>query len=180
MPGKAPPRFINISLTALPRVALLRHPGPKAPDLLLISNFLAIGPLTIIKGATGCVVGCMPIISTGFSHIAATAAINTGIYSGRQPAITALIAIFSTVASPQLGGTAAITSDGDRFVPVNILSTASSVGGMIGRPSVQPLEKYRLVTASAESATTISSEVNLLLIISLLHYCRITGQITAC
>jgi hypothetical protein len=50
-------------------------------------------------------------------------------------------------------------------VPANILSTASSVGGRIGRPSVQPLEKYRLLTASAESATVISSEVNLLLII---------------
>ena len=34
------------------------------------------------------------------SHAASTAASTTGKYSGRQPAMTALIAIFSTVARP--------------------------------------------------------------------------------
>jgi hypothetical protein len=34
------------------------------------------------------------------SHAASTAASTTGKYSGRHPAMTALIAIFSTVARP--------------------------------------------------------------------------------
>ena len=157
--------FINISLMALPMVALLRHPGPKAPDLLLIFSFLTIGPLIIKSGATGWVVGCKLLRLICGSHIAATAVMTRDIYSGRQPAITALMAIFSTVASPQPGGMVATTSSGSRFTAANILSTASAVGGMIGKPSVQPFSRNKLLTASAESFTSSSSEVNLLVII---------------
>ena len=45
-------------------------------------------------------------------HAASTAASTTGRYSGRQPAITALIATFSTVHSTRSGGTTATTSSG--------------------------------------------------------------------
>src|SRR5258706_8896064 len=50
-------------------------------------------------------------------HAASTAASTTGRYSGRHPAITALIAIFSTVAGTRSGGTIATISSGARRVP---------------------------------------------------------------
>ena len=104
--------FNKISLIALPMVAFARQHGPKAPDLLLISNCLAIGPLTIMRGATGWVVGCIPTSPNRSSDIASIAVMIIGMYSGRQPAITALMAIFSTVASPHKGGIDATTSTG--------------------------------------------------------------------
>ena len=55
-----------------------------------------------------------------------------------QPAITALIAIFSTVAGASAGGTRPITSCGSRAVPSSMRSTRSSVGGTSGNPSDQP------------------------------------------
>ena len=61
----------------------------------------------------------------------------TGRYSGRQPASTALIATFSTVAGAMFGGTTATTSCGSRRVPVSMRSTRSGVGGTTGSPSLQ-------------------------------------------
>ena len=52
--------------------------------------------------------------------------------------MTALTAIFSTVAGARLGGTWATTSPGCRDVPASIRATRSSVGGTTGRPSVSP------------------------------------------
>ena len=53
-----------------------------------------------MSGAGALVVADTPCRSKASSHTASTAASTTGKYSGRQPAITALIAIFSTVARP--------------------------------------------------------------------------------
>ena len=69
---------------------------------------------------------------------ASTAARITGRYSGLEPAITALIATFSTVQGARSGGTTATTSSGARRVPSSIASTRTSLGGTTGRPSVQP------------------------------------------
>ena len=66
------------------------------------------------------------------------AAITTGRYSGLHPAMTALAAIFSMVAGPMFGGSAAITSRGSRLVPVSMRLTRSGVGGITGKPSVRP------------------------------------------
>jgi len=57
-------------------------------------------------------------------------------YCGRQPAITALIAMFSTVASAHRGGTTAMTSPACRPDPAIIAWTRSAVGKTNGRPSV--------------------------------------------
>jgi len=57
-------------------------------------------------------------------------------YGGRQPAITALIAMFSTVASAHRGGTTAITSPARRPEPAIIAWTRSAIGNTNGRPSV--------------------------------------------
>ena len=73
--------------------------------------------------------------------MAATPATMTGKYAGRQPAITALMARRSTVASPQLGGSWATTCWGSRLVAASMASTRSGVGGVMGRPSLQPRSK---------------------------------------
>src|SRR5438093_1105306 len=71
-----------------------------------------IGPLTIRTGPARSVVASTPWMLKLSVQTACTAAITTGRYSGRQPAITALIAIFSTVAWPMFGGTTAIPRAG--------------------------------------------------------------------
>ncbi len=57
---------------------------------------------------------------------------------GSAPAITALMAIFSTVTLPWRGIILPTRWSGGRSVPVSISSTADRVGGMTGSPSVQP------------------------------------------
>ena len=84
------------------------------------------------------VVADTPWRSKPSSHIASTPATTTGRYSGRQPAITALIAIFSTVARPKLGGTSATSASAARPLAATAAATRSRVGGTTGRPSVTP------------------------------------------
>ena len=72
----------------------------------------------------------------------------TGMYSGLQPAITALIAAFSTVQGGRLGGTLPITSSGLRRVPRSMRRMRASVGGTTGRPSVQPRSKQASIGSS--------------------------------
>ena len=67
----------------------------------------------------------------------------TGMYSGLQPAMTALMAIFSMVAGALLGGMLATLSWGSRLTPAIMRFTRSGVGGMIGRPSIQPRSAAR-------------------------------------
>ena len=67
------------------------------------------------------------------------AANTTGMYSGRQPAITALAATRSIVALPPIGGMAATTSSAGRPTDSTHRRTLSSVGGTRGRPSLQPV-----------------------------------------
>ena len=97
-----------------------------------------IGPLTTSSVATGCVVAWTESRLNRGSASASMAARMTGKYSGRQPAITALTAIFSMVASPWRGGSTPTTSRGSRVVCFRNSCTRVSVGGTIGSPSVQP------------------------------------------
>ena len=99
-PGFAPPRLTQTSLSARPIVALARAPEPNTPAPELISSAARIGPFTMTSGDGALVVAETPCRSKASSQAASTAAMTTGRYSGRQPAITALIAIFSTVARP--------------------------------------------------------------------------------
>ena len=105
-----------------------------------------IGPFTITPGRP---VGRrqQPWMLNSSVHAASTAASTTGRYSGLQPAITALIATFSTVHSTRSGGTTATTSSGSRVVPSSMRSTAS-VGGTTGRPSVQPRSNIASMSSS--------------------------------
>ena len=72
-------------------------------------------------------------------------------YCGRQPAITALMAMFSTVASAHRGGTTAMTSDARRPEPATIARTRSAVGRTNGSPSVSR-RAWNVSMASSSSA----------------------------
>src|SRR5262245_42673472 len=88
----------------------------------------------------------------------------TGRYSAKQPAMTALIAIFSTVAGAHFGGIEPITSCGSRLVPSSILSTRSGVGGTMGKPSLNFSRQNQSLTASKLSSTSIMLDVKLLIL----------------
>jgi len=87
-------------------------------------------------------------VESGWST-ARTLASTTGKYSGRQPAITAFAATFSTVTVPWSGSMRPRTSSGADFAPRSIASTSASVGGTTGSPSVH---------ASASSASLASAK----------------------
>src|SRR5215471_3651057 len=99
-PGLTPPILIITSRRARPIVALARKPGPKTPNEQLSPIRGRIGPLTRMRGAEKCVDVDIPWRLKAGSHAASTAASTTERYSGRHPAMTALTAIFSTVARP--------------------------------------------------------------------------------
>ena len=63
----------------------------------------------------------------------------TGMYSGRQPAMTAAIAIFSAAMRRRRTGSTPTTSSGRSRTASRKARTSDSVGGTIGSPSVQPL-----------------------------------------
>ena len=107
----------------------------------------AIGPCTISRGATGWVVAWIECRLKQGSSIASTAVTSTGMCSARQPAITALTAICSTVATPSRGGTAPMTSPAARPEPATMRATASAVGAMTGKPSLQPRSKNQPCSA---------------------------------
>src|SRR3989454_12558884 len=137
-PGRAPPRLAQISGRARPMVGLARVPGRRAPAAQLSSIVTRAGPLTMKMGATASVVPEIPTRSNASSHIARTAATTTGMYSGRQPAITALIAIFSIVARPLAGAALAVGSSAGRADAPRLPAARPRGGGPAGRPAGAP------------------------------------------
>ena len=137
-PGTAPVAFICIRRMALPMVALARLPGPKTltPEFMPISR--ATGPLTTTRMAAPIVLTEMACRLNWGSVMALTTATTTGKCSGRQPAMTALMAAFSAVTTRALVGSVPRISDGGRPARSRKALTLSAVGGMMGRPSVQP------------------------------------------
>ena len=95
------------------------------------------------------VVAVTPCMLNSSVQTASTAAITTGRYSGLHPAITALMAIFSTVTGAMLGGTMATMSCGARGVPASMRITRSAVGGTSGRPSLKPWSNMNSAMSSA-------------------------------
>ena len=125
----------------------------------MIPAFFAIGPLTRIIGASVCPETCISRwFISGWAR-QSIAAKSTGNCSGRQPAITALIAIFSTVARPNPGSMTMSTSWGARLVPFSICSTAAGVGGITGMPSLQSRSARKRLTASSPSGVSFNSTV---------------------
>ena len=92
--------------------------------------------------------GAAPIVLTvtawrlcSGSSIASMVASTTGKYSGRHPAMTALMATFSTVTTLPRTGSVPSISLGDLPAASRNAPIFSVVGGTTGRPSVQPRSK---------------------------------------
>ena len=150
-----PPMFCRISRIARPSVAFAHAPGPRQFEPPLMPRRAAIGPFTISHTAAGLVVAWMPCRLKAGSAIASVAAISTGRYSGSQPAMTALIAMRSTVAAPYAGATIrATTLFGLARVCSSIRSTRCGVGGTMGRPSLQRRSRYSRLIASRSSGAS--------------------------
>ena len=99
-----------------------------------------IGPFSTTSTAQPPVLAVAPCSRNGSCIIAVHAVTTTGKCIGRQPAITALIASFSAVIASPRTGSMPISWSGGIITQSRQARTASSVGGTIGRPSVQPLE----------------------------------------
>ena len=78
-------------------VELARLPWPSTLPPEFMSSARRTGPLTMMTGPTYIVVAMTPCRQKSSSSTASTAASSTGMYSGLQPAMTALMATFSTV-----------------------------------------------------------------------------------
>ena len=137
-PGMAAHAFISINRMARPMVALARFPGPNRLFRELMFSSLVIGPFTMDKMAAPPMLDDGPTrLNTG-SNMASVAVKTTGMYSGRQPAITAFAATLPTVISRRRSGSSPTTSSEDRPERSMNSPTRCSVGGTTGRPSVQP------------------------------------------
>ena len=129
-------------------LAFARLPWPRAftPEFMPMRR--VTGPFTTTIGPEKYVVQRSPCIANAGSRAASTTARTTGRYSGLHPAMTALIATFSTVQGTLLGGIAPTISCGSRVVPPSIRSTRTAVGGTTGSPSLQPRAKQSSCSSS--------------------------------
>src|ERR687897_3729119 len=113
------------------------------------------GPFTNRPGTTELVVVLSEKRSKAGSAHASTAALRNGIAAAGAPAITELIATFSTVQRPLRGGSSPRRSSGKRFDAATYSRTNSSTGGTSGSPSPQPASVANLVNAmTSTSAST--------------------------
>ena len=81
-----------------------------------------------------------------------TAATTTGMYSGLQPAMTALMATFSAVTATWRLVMKATCCSGSSPAASSIARTRAAVGGTTGSPSVHPFSKQSSM-AWARSST---------------------------
>src|SRR5690242_9859683 len=97
-----------------------------------------LGPLTSNIGQTLEVVVVSPNAFHSGSAIASNAAITNRNAAGSTPAIAALTAISSTVATPLTGGSTQSAWSAGYGVAASNASIASSVAGRSGAPSLHP------------------------------------------
>ena len=112
------------------------------PIIVLCAAGIVIRSLATVLGEKDReppVLAVAPCIRNSSCIIAVQAVSTTGKCIGRQPAITALIASFSAVIASPRTGSMTINWSGGIIAHSRQASTASAVGGTIGRPSVQPL-----------------------------------------
>src|SRR5690348_12228454 len=118
------------------------------------------GPLTISIGHTLDVVVVSPNAFHSGSEIASSAATTTGNAAGWTPAIAALTAINSTVATPLLGGRTHNAWSAGYGVAASNASTASSVAGSSGAPSLQRSAIARSYCSRGSALTSTCSAVS--------------------
>ena len=152
VPGREPQTFRMIKRIARPIVRLARQPGPKRLSPALMSSSRATGPLTIMSTAAPAVEVPGPWYAQRGSPMASTPATTTGKYSGRHPAMAALIAAFSAVTATFRWAMNATSRPGSSPAASSSARTRVSVGGMTGRPSVQPFSKQSSIACRRSSA----------------------------
>src|SRR5258705_6521293 len=118
------------------------------------------GPFTSSIGNTLEVVVVSPNAFHSGSEIASSAAITTGNAAGSTPAIAALTAISSTVATPLLGGSTHNAWSAGYGVAASSASTASSVAGSIGTPSLHRCAIASSYCARGSALTSTCSTVS--------------------
>ena len=124
--------------TARPMAALARQPGPSAPKPALIPSRAATGPLTISSGATFSSVVCTPrMLKAGSSMASRRPAPPGSTPAGSPPSRrwrrSSRRWPRRAAAPPRPAPRSALERSW-----ASISSTRASVGGTIGRPSVQP------------------------------------------
>src|SRR4026209_1702753 len=77
-------------------------------------------------------------------------------YSGRHPAITALIAAFSATTSVLRPGISPRTSWPWRPAAARVAAMEASDGGTTGRPAGHPASEYASISAAGSAASSIS------------------------
>src|SRR5262249_55489429 len=134
-------------------VALARTPGPKRlpPECRPIAS--RRGPLTMTMRAAPPVLVAGPWSLKSGSPMAERAAPTTGKYSGRHPAITALMAACQAVTARARTGSWRRTSAAGHGPPASIRSTSGSVDGTTGRPSVQSRSKQASMACQGSSTS---------------------------
>src|SRR3954469_24465010 len=149
------------SATARPMVA---EPRPAAPPMQLARWSMPRprrdGPLTNSIGNTLDVVVVRPNAFHSGSTIASSAATTNGNAAGSTPAIAALMATSSIVATPLTGGS---THNGWSAAYGDVTSnasTASSVAGSNGNPSLQCSSRANSYCARASAGTSTGSDVS--------------------
>src|SRR4051794_35730959 len=112
-------------------VAVARLPGPSSPFPQRTSSWVRTGPLMTMT-CDGLLVVAQLVQQLASGAVRArTAATTVGRYSGRQPAITALMATCSAVTVADQLATVPTTSSGPRPACSRNDATASGVGGTI-------------------------------------------------
>jgi hypothetical protein len=110
--------------------------------------------LTITMSAAPPVLVAGPWSLNSGSPMAESTAPTTGKYTGRQPAMTALIAACHAVTARSRTGSWSSTSSARHGPPASIRSTSAAVGGTTGRPSVHSWAK-QASTACQGSSTSM-------------------------
>jgi hypothetical protein len=111
---------------------------PSALKVPLAAISRRTGPLMITRMAQPPVLDVTPCRRNSSFSMACHAVATTGKCMGRHPAITALTASFSAVIGCSRTGSMPISWSGGMPAHSRQASTAVSVGGTTGRPSVHP------------------------------------------
>src|SRR5215472_2644259 len=157
-PGAPPSTLMMSSLSMRPMLALARLPLPRALWVAFIPISRRTGPLTTANGALPPVLAEQPCNPNSAAHTARTSATTTRMYSGRQPAMTAAMAIFSPLMRRRRTGSTPTISAGSIPTASRKRCTRAGVGGTIGRPSVQPLSWKSSFAAYGSSTSYVADD----------------------
>src|SRR5260370_1329143 len=152
VPGGEPQTFRMIRRIARPIVRLARQPGPNRLSPALMSSSRATGPLTIMSTAAPAVEVPGPWYAQRGSPMASTPATTTGKYSGRHPAMAALIAAFSAVTATFRWAMNAISRPASGPAPSRRARTRGAAGRLTGGPPAHAFSRQSALACPTSPA----------------------------